>query len=147
MCTQNIVANCMASFNLADIIKRSYRSYVLWGYGVSGHYFLLTTLKFLLTTLKHTRLSASCVSDFYKVTSGWIILTNDLSNVHYLYTIHYINKGSSLHQSFSHLQSTPPPPPSAFLWNNITWMYEGRYTSPNDESEEKRNWRKDADAE
>ena len=34
---------------------------------------------------KHTRLSASCVSDFYKVTSGWIILTNDLSNVHYLY--------------------------------------------------------------
>ena len=36
---------------------------------------------------KHTRLSASCVSDFYKVTSGWIILTNDLSNVHYLYIV------------------------------------------------------------
>ena len=49
---------------------------------------------------KNTRLSASCVSDFYKVTSGWIILTNDLSNVHYL----YIN--ASLNWLYRSLQRT-----------------------------------------
>ena len=37
------------------------------------------------TFIKLTRLSASYVSDFYKVSSGWIILTNDLFNVYYLY--------------------------------------------------------------
>ena len=40
----------------------------------------------VVSNIIHPRFSALCVSDFYKVTSGWIILTNDLSNVHYLYT-------------------------------------------------------------